>query len=183
MIQCHLCARTKTGFTLLEVIVAITISAIVVLTARVVVEQIETSAIAVRKFQVDRSRTTLADWTLRSLVGQIDVSDAATATFVGTDRYISFTTWCLNPAGWEEVCRARLRIIASPGGAVLTADAGALSNLQLDTFAGSAQFRYLLDASNGGHWLTRWAAGPTTPLAIGIVGVGDTLVLRIGSRG
>lgn len=175
------------GFTLLEVLVAVMIAAIVLLAADIVFEQLadSRSVIARSAIKVDRERN--AAFTMVRWVAQVDVSPrsgpgAQPRSFGGNDTSATFVSWCFAPGGWERECEVTLHV-ADDTNAAIVANASTGESVQLTMHHKDAALRYLLDARGGGHWLQSWGEGPTTPLAIGIVSGADTLVLRIGARG
>jgi hypothetical protein len=55
------------------------------------------------------------------------------------------------------------------------------------TGASAASFRYLVSATGGGSWATRWEGAIAYPLAIGVLaqrddGGTDTMVVRLGAH-
>lgn len=182
----HDCGVQRFGFTLLELTIAIAIGALIVLATRELVERLEvTSRILQRRTRHDLRRAT-ADELLRSVVGQIEAGrDSLGSTdmsFVGTRTQAELTTWCQVPGGWEERCRVELRVVASENVTVLQLTSTTLSTLVLDSLSHAAGLAYLVDAGNGGRWVSRWDVSPYAPLAIGVVSDSDTLILPVGPR-
>lgn len=180
---------SRRGFTLLEVLVAAMVAAVVLLGADLAYEQLagNAHALAGAARAGDMSRT--QELGLRRLVQQIDVSPrtatgAAPRTFGGDARRARFTSWCPRPGGWERECDVLLEVVrdtAGIGSVVATTSSGDTAGVV--TGKTPTVLRYLLDARNGGNWLAAWGDGPTAPLAIGIIAGTDTTVLRIGARG
>lgn len=178
----------RSGFTLLEVLVAVMIAATVLLAADIVFEQLADSRSVIDRStsKVDRERnaaSTVARW-----VAQVDVSPrsgpgARPRSFGGNDTSATFVSWCLAPGGWERECDVTLHVARDTNAVAIVAIASTGDSAELPMHGSEVALRYLLDARDGGHWLRSWGAGPTTPLAIGIVSGADTLVLRIGARG
>lgn len=176
----------RSGFTLLELIIAITIGAMIVLATREVVVKLDvTSRLLQRRTRSELRRAT-ADELLRSVVGQVEASrdtlDEPDMSFVGTSTQAEFTTWCQVAGNWEERCRVELRVVASPTGALLQLESPLMGTLVVDSDSHAASLAYLLDAGNGGRWISRWDVAPYAPLAIGVVSDIDTLILRVGPR-
>lgn len=184
----HKQSSLRSGFTLLEVLVAVMIAATVLLAADIVFEQLadSRSVIARSATKVDRERnaaSTVVRW-----VSQVDISPRSgpgvqPRSFGGNETSATFVSWCLAPGGWERECEVTLRVARDTNASAIVASASTGESVRLPIHGTDATLRYLLDARGGGHWLRSWGAGPTTPLAIGIVSGADTLVLRIGARG
>lgn len=183
----------RSGFTLLEVLVAVMIAATVLLAADVVFEQLADSRSVISRSAIEIDRERNASSTLSSWVAQADVSPrspgAQPRSFGGDETSATFTSWCLAPGGWERECEVTLHVAKDTGDtsdtspATIIAIASTGDSVQLTMHGTGIAIRYLLDAQGGGHWLRSWGTGPTTPLAIGVVSGADTLVLRIGARG
>lgn len=178
----------RPGFTLVEILVAMTVAAIVLLGADIVYEQLAAGshALAIATRVDDASRN--ADLLVRQLVREVDVSPTgpgrSARTFGGDSLSAHFISWCSRPGGWKAECEVLLKVVhdTSAGGAVAAITSSG-DTAQLRTRAPAAVLRYLLDARNGGTWLVAWGEGPSVPEAIGIVAGADTTVLRIGDRG
>ena len=183
----HDCDVQRSGFTLLELTIAIAIGAVIVLATRELVEQLEvTSRVLQRRARSELRRET-ADELLRSVVGQIeartDTVGGPDISFFGTATRAEFTTWCQVPGGWEERCRVELRVVASPMGVALLQLSGpVMGTLAIDSLAHGASLAYLLDAGHGGRWVSRWGVAPYAPPAIGMVSDSDTLILPVEPR-
>ena len=172
----------RRGFTLVEVIVAIAISALVVLAARMLLENLGagTARIVAATREVDRDAN--AERLLRSLVGQIEVG-IQRETFAGDEHSAEFTSWCRMPRGWMERCRLTLSVDVAQGSPILTATLPNGDRAALARADHSLRLRYLVDASAGGTWFVKWGEGLLAPRAIGVLADSDTVIVRIGERG
>lgn len=180
-------ARQRFGFTLLEIVLAMSITALVVLAAREISERLTTTGRALHRATISAGRRTAGNALLRSLVGQIDVGRDSvmerSALFGGTESWAEFLSWCQR-GNWEEHCSVHLQLVPSASGVViLRANISSIGVVDLDSFPTPVAFRYLLDASNSGRWMNRWSPGPFAPLAIGIVTATDTTILPAGPHG
>jgi len=179
--------RRLRGFTLLELIVALSISGLVVLTAREISGRLAISAGELQQGTGAFRRRVAADGLLRGWVGQIDASRDAvfgkSTMFAGTQSSLDFHTWCQRAPQWEEHCWIHLDLVPTSRGAViLRAYSSATGTVDLDSIPGPAGFRYLLDPGNGARWLPRWNPTPFAPSAIAIVTASDTTILSAGPR-
>jgi prepilin-type N-terminal cleavage/methylation domain-containing protein len=171
----------RAGFTLIEVLVALSIGAVVLLSARTLLEGVSDHASAtVRAARlVDVSANT--ERTVRQVVGNVALAPDLQPTFVGTPTEATFESWCPSARGGLEPCRVRL--FAQHG------DTGAEVHLSLSTGTQllvrrgtPGRLRYLAEAADGGHWYAEWNDVLSPPLAIGVLAGPDTLFLRIGRR-
>ena len=173
---------TRRGFTLLEVIVAIAIAAMVLVAARTLAERL--SEAALRLAAVSRGETAAANGerTLRAVIGQIELGADAASQFGGTAAAASFTSWCRVPAGWEERCAVTIRLEPAGGSTLVVVEPPA-TRVVVDTVRGRATLLYLSRADAGGTWIRQWGTGLTIPLAIAIATPSDTTLFQIGARG
>lgn len=173
----------RSGFTLVEVMIALLVSGLVLLGARLLLEgmadESERSVAAATRATAEAN----ADRVLRDLVGQLEVGTDSATEFGGDERVVRFASWCAVPSGWEERCRVTLAVDSLDGRPVLAALLSTGEVLVLRSGFRDGQLCYLTSAAEGGHWLRGWGMGITAPLAIGVVLDGDTTILRIGERG
>ena len=178
----------RPGFTLLEILVAVTIAAALLLAADAVFEQLADSRMLAARAELQRDGAQNAREVIGRLVRQVDVSPQAGAPgtthgFLGDSVGAQFTSSCIAPGGWERECQVTLRIASDSTGVLVVAVTSTGDSASLRTHDGASVIRYLMDASGGGHWATNWPGGPTPPIAIGIASRTDTLLLRLGERG
>lgn len=174
--------RQRPGFTLLELIVAIAVGAIVLLGARALADRLGDSASTIGASSRSAAAAMHDDRELRAIVGQMEVATDGSVNFGGSATEAHFNSWCRVAAGWEEPCAVTLSVTSSQTSAVLV-DATSGRPPTLDTIAAGATLLYLARADGGGSWIRRWGDGVTVPIAIGIATPRDTTILRIGSRG
>jgi prepilin-type N-terminal cleavage/methylation domain-containing protein len=164
------------GFTILELLVALVLSAGVLLAGRALTEQAagvsETIAVDAAIADSARARARI----LRTVVRNIDIG-SGTSNFSGDTRTAKFASWCSDGQVLKQHCAVTLTVDSL----VTLTDSSASRVLVRNTVPGV--LRYLGDASDGGHWYRAWGPGVTLPLAVGIVFRTDTTVLRIGDRG
>lgn len=173
------------GFTLIEVMVALTIGALVVILSQRLLGQVAGSfrALSDARVALDRERNAVrwlkASWLSLEVAG----TDGA---FEGKGDQVSFATWLQTPEGWFRRERLRLgldhgQVVASSGrGRVVLWDS--VATLDLD---------YLLAPGAQAHWVREWSSPLTAPVAVrlrlgrGSAGtvVADTLFFLIKERG
>jgi prepilin-type N-terminal cleavage/methylation domain-containing protein len=184
-------SRRRDGFTLVELMVALVISAMVLIGARLMIETL--SGATHRTIAAARSADHVAngDQFLRTLFGRLEIGTADDQPFGGSPRSVHFTTWCDSPGGWLERCQAVISLEVYGDTNCLVAhlvprdphgDIGPRT-IRVATGFGTGALRYLNDPRAGGQWFTQWGDGIVAPLAIGVVLDGDTSIVRIGERG
>jgi prepilin-type N-terminal cleavage/methylation domain-containing protein len=177
--------RSKTrGFTLIELVVAVTLAGVVLLGARALWESLAVSVDRLKGEAAAHAREANGERLLRSLLGRLEVGTDQAREFAGDERHTTFTTWCDMPAGWQERCAAELAIEADSGQQLrLVARLSTGETVVLRRGFGTAVLRYLNEPVGGGIWFRIWGHGITAPLAIGVITDGDTAIVRIGERG
>lgn len=175
----------RSAFTLIEVLVAITIGAIVLLGARDVMGQLADAVHRLRLQATTLERTANSERDLRDVMANVEVGVPGSEPFVGNADSAIFSAWCGMPGGWVERCSVALTIesaVVDSGYArwSLLARFGGRRDLVFTRVARSVRLLYLNSAAYGGQWYTRWTAGIRAPLAIGIVMDRDTMFVRVG---
>jgi len=171
----------RRGFTLVEVVVALGISAVVILAARMLLENLGNAADRVDRVAREGDDDANGERLLRALAGQIEVGTQG-ETFSGDEQATQFTSWCQSPRGWRERCRITLSVEATNESPALTATLPDNDRVVLYRAARSMRLRYLVDASAGGTWFIKWGEGLLAPRSIGVIVDSDTLIIPIGDR-
>lgn len=175
------------GFTLVEVLVALTLSALVVLAAHRIFTGVVDGAARLRDARVALDREANARRFLHEAFGSLDVGTEGAGSFVGRPERVEFTTWLRVPEGWVE--RRRIALAARGGG--LVADLGSASVLLADGIA-RVEFDYLLEAGAAAAWVREWISPVSAPVAVRVRitdarsterGAVDTLLFIVGARG
>lgn len=175
--------RLHGGFTLVEVIVALAVSGILIISAYSIASVLGDHAITLAATATSGDRAANADRLLRELATQVDIGSAADEGFGGNEREASFTSWCTRPAGWAERCDVILSVDTTAGSrSILLTRAREFPIVVRAGFA-NAELRYLRSADDGGQWFRVWGKGITIPLAIGVIVDADTTIIRLGERG
>lgn len=172
----------RRGFTLLEIIVAISISTFVIVAARLLLENLAAGTDRIVRSTREIDRDANGERLLRSLVGQIEVG-VQKETFGGDERSAEFTSWCRVARGWVERCRITLSIQSSDSAPSLVAMLPNGVHVVLRRAKNAMNLRYLVDAREGGTWFVKWGDGLLAPRAIGVLSDSDTVIVRIGERG
>jgi prepilin-type N-terminal cleavage/methylation domain-containing protein len=176
-------SRVRTGFTLVELMVALVVSAIVVLGARMLLEQLGDSALRTVTAATRADREANGERLLRDLAGRLEVGTDQTVRFSGEPNTASFGSWCDVPSGWQERCTVTLVAGAQGDHSSLIASFSAGDRVTLLVREQPIELRYLDDPRGGGRWFMSWGAGITAPLAFAVISGADTMIVRIGDRG
>lgn len=175
--------RCRNGFTLIEILVALIVGAIVVAGAHDILDALTISAHAAQAGAVNADRSANGDELLRSLTGSMDLATPGTKPFFGSERITAFSSWCEVPRGWLEPCSVVLAFDTAFGKTALVARLNDSTRLVLMRGFSSGSFRYLESAANGGTWQRLWGRGISAPSAIGVLIDRDTLIIPVGERG
>lgn len=174
---------SRAGFTLLEVVVALALSGLVLLGARMMLGTVADGSARIAAEAAAAGRDANAERTLRDLLLRVEVDPSASRGVAGDERGVRFSTWCEVPAGWLERCTALLGVIRAGDGQVLALETDGGRVLPIRRGFDRATLRYLERAGGMGAWSTRWTSSTAVPEAVMVVVDADTLVLRIGGRG
>jgi prepilin-type N-terminal cleavage/methylation domain-containing protein len=179
------------GFTLIEVVVAITIGALVVLLAHQLFGAVADYG---RKLTVTRTtldRAANARRWLNATFLSLDVGTDGARGFEGRSDHAGFSAWLLTPDGWFErrkvtlgAEQGRMRAIIVPGTPIALTDS-----------VTDVQFDYLLEPGAESRWVREWVSPVSAPVAVRMrverAGCGmrdegcvvDTLLFLIRERG
>lgn len=173
----------RSGFTLIEVLVALAIGGGVLLTGRMLLEQLADDGERLIAHAKESDSQANAERSLRELLLRLEVGTDSERRFAGDERAARFTSWCDVPRGWQERCTVTLALNAAGREPVLAASLSTGDLLVFRRGFSHGALRYLGDAARGGTWFRSWGESITAPLAIGVILDADTLILRIGERG
>lgn len=151
----------RRGFTLLELLVALTLAAI----AMAMAYQLFAAAAegARRLSQADRRSVRQANahrW-LDDAWRNLEVGTAEAGGFDGAPAEASFSSWLLTAHGWPE----RRRVTLMHDGEALRARWGAAEVTLVEGVAG-VEFDYLLEPGADARWVRAWVSPASAPLAV-----------------
>ena len=172
---------TRRGFTLIEVIVTLTIAGMVVLTAHQIFAGVANGAKAVATEREDLDRSSNARRWLKATFLSLE------PPFEGHVDHVSFVSWQLTSGGWFEQQKVDLaqeatRFVAVRGG----------EKLELADGVSGVAFDYLLEPGVDSKWVREWVSPVSAPVAIrlrvagcrrGDAACADTLLFLIKERG
>ncbi|MGH7754647.1 MAG: PulJ/GspJ family protein [Gemmatimonadales bacterium] len=180
------------GFTLIEVMVALTVSSVVVLLAQRLFSGMIDGVRQAAEARAALDREVNARRWLKSAFLSLEVGTPTSGGFEGRPSAVTFGTWQMTPGGWLEGRRIALR---RDGPELRAGDlvlAGGVRAVDLD---------YLLDPGLDSRWVREWISPVSAPLAVrvrieweegggsGEWGVGtkgqvtDTLLFLVKGRG
>jgi len=182
---------THRGFTLIEILVALTIGTLSVLLAHQIFAAVLDRGQVLVEGRLALDREVNARRWLEAAFLSLDVSTDSAGGFDGRLNRVRFASWLRTPNGWFErravvVGREEGRVIASvsPGGPT-----------RLLESATDLQFDYLLEPGAESRWVREWVSPVSAPVAVRLrvtrlrkVGEAeralvDTLLFLIGERG
>ncbi len=173
--------RRSAGFTLIEVLVALTLAAFVVLAAHRIFASVMEGVGRLGEERVALDREANARELLSSLVGSLDVDQLD--AFRGEPDQVAFPTWVTDSLGRSARRRA---VIRAEGGAMILTGVYAEPVVLADSVSTLA-LDYLLEMGARQRFLRRWYSEASAPAALRFrITRGartDTLLLLAGWRG
>jgi prepilin-type N-terminal cleavage/methylation domain-containing protein len=169
------------GFTLIEVVVAVTIAAAVLVAAHRIFTGVADGSEAIATARRDLDHSANARRWLKATFLSLD------PPFDGRTDRVSFTSWQLTSGGWF----AQQATILQQAGGQFTGTSGA-ATLDLADGVSSVAFDYLLEPGADTKWVREWVSPVSAPLAVRlrIAGCGkrdagcvDTLLFLVKERG
>jgi prepilin-type N-terminal cleavage/methylation domain-containing protein len=173
--------RSRRGFTLIEILAALSISALAMIGGVLVLDQITDSTARIVRTGLVAAREGNGPRLLRQLLLDAHMTADSLDRFRGDERSADFTTLCHRPSGWLESCRASVAIDWRKDTSVVVATLSTGENFELARRGGVAELRYFDAATGDSVWLQRWALSIVMPVAIGIVTPTDTVIYPMGA--
>lgn len=169
------------GFTLIEVMISLALSALVVLIAHKVFTGVVDGTARLGETRSSLDREANARRLLTEVFGSLDVTSTGSAGFAGHPEQVELTTWLRVPEGWLELRRVVLE--AEHGSFVIR---GAVSAALRDGVKG-VEFDYLLEPGADAVWARKWISQLAAPVAVRVrimrITDVDTLLFLVGPRG
>jgi prepilin-type N-terminal cleavage/methylation domain-containing protein len=183
--------RDRRGFALVEVLVALTIGAVVVLLAHQLFAGVADRGRTLTEARTALDRAANARRWLEATFFSLDVGTDGASGFEGRPDHVAFTTWLITPDGWFE--RRAVSLAGQDGRLVASVTRGQPVDL-MDSVAGVA-FDYLLEPGAESRWVREWVSPVSAPVAVRMRiartgdrrreagGAVDTLLFLIKERG
>ena len=173
--------KRMAGFTLIEVLVAITIATVVIVAAHRIFTGVADGARGIEVARTDLDRMANSRRWLKATFLSLE------PPFEGRANRASFTSWQLGSGGWFEPTQT---VLQQTGSALIgSADA---EEIRLGEGVSDVAFDYLLEPGADTKWVREWISPVSAPLAIRlrIAGCGkrdaacaDTLLFLVRERG
>lgn len=163
----------RVGFTLIEVMVALTLGGLLVLSAHRVFAAAELTAGELR-LHTDRHEVVMqAREELRALFGSLDITSPGIIGFRGTSQVAAFTS----------LRGGNVRVLAESGWLLARGIAGDRKLLPAERVT----FDYLLGIGATQQWVRTWESPASAPTAVRLRlwqpnGAADTILLTVGER-
>lgn len=170
--------RSRRGFTLLELIIALAAVGFVMLGGVMLLDQLGDSAERIVDNGARAAREGNGARTLRRLLTDASTNSDSARPFRGDERSLEFWSLCDIPGGWAEACHVSLAIDARADSSAIVARLSTGGSFALRRQRGPSVFRYY-NASSDTLWMQAWSSHVTLPIALGLVTDRDTLVLPV----
>jgi hypothetical protein len=173
------------GFSLLEIVLAIGIVAVVVTMAGVVMHTLGKGHTTLTQATHAHDREMNGWRMLRGLAARAELRVTGEDRFQGSENGMDLPTWCPSAGGWMERCLTSVFLGSAAGHErmrVVVGNGTAFDVPLVDSGAGP-EFRFIRVSPDRLDWAPRWSSTSTLPSAVAIVSGRDTIVLRIGERG
>jgi hypothetical protein len=171
--------KTRSGVMLLEVVLALAITALVLTGGGVALRTMSQVSSSVRRTSNAGQRTRNQEQLLRRL-GRMATQSDTMASARGSELAFAFPSTCMTSFGWSIACS--VTIVGNNG--TTNSAAFRISTSLADTLmyaTGAGHIHYLIDANNGGSWRADWIDTLRLPMAIELNTASDSLFIRLGS--
>jgi prepilin-type N-terminal cleavage/methylation domain-containing protein len=149
------------GFTLIELMVALTISGIVVLVAARMFGAVGDAGRDLRDARATLDRDMNARRLLAASFLSLEIGQTVGSAFEGHPDRMTFSTWQLVPGGWLEPRRASL---AAAGGRLMLSLSS--SPITLADSVMELRLDYLLEPGLDATWVREWISPVSAPVAV-----------------
>ena len=175
-------ARIRRGMTLIEVMTALVIGGMLLMSARALLGQLQDAATTLGRNARANDELSNATRTLYALVRRADVRPDSASRFVGDSLSASFRSLCEQAGGWLEPCGVTVLIRLGPDSSSLVGQMSSGGVLILRRWPGVGRFRYLDVTGAQDQWVSQWGRSIVSPAAMALVVPPDTIVLPVAGR-
>jgi prepilin-type N-terminal cleavage/methylation domain-containing protein len=175
--------KSQQGFTLIELMVALVITALVALLAGGTFSAAMSGARRIRNERVAADREANARRWLAGAFLSLEVGQPGSRPFEGHPGHVSFTSWLPVPQGWME----RADVALALAGGSLVGTYGDAEPVVLADSVRSLSLDYLLEPGAESRWASEWVSPVSAPLAVRLriehASATDTILCLIKARG
>ena len=175
-------ASPRRGTTLVELMAALGIAGLLLLTAYTLTEQVSLGATRIHELgqrtAIEGNGRRIGMALLRQAQVGIDTSDR----FDGSERRATFRTLCEAAGGWSEPCAVSIVLLWTDSATWVEAEFPGDEKVQLWTAPPRAEFRYENDTQGDTSWVRRWGRSIVLPRAIAVVSLAESTIVRVGAR-
>jgi prepilin-type N-terminal cleavage/methylation domain-containing protein len=172
---------SRFGFTLVEIIAALSIGALVMLLAHAIVGSTTDQVRSLSRADEALSRESNGYRWLAETLRSVHVGASDGSRFDGTEAEVRYSTWLLRAGGWSEMDRVRVGL----DGAALVAALGSGRSIILRDSVRHVEFDYLRERGERSPWVGEWTSDVAPPIGLrirvstgsGPLAVVDTLLL------
>jgi prepilin-type N-terminal cleavage/methylation domain-containing protein len=173
--------RSRRGVTLLELLIALSITGFAILGGLMLLDQLNDSGTRIVADRTAGAKEGNGDRLFHRLLQDAYATADSEQRFVGDERNASYLTLCDTPSGWPERCRATITLDSLRDSSVVGVETSFDGPLVVRRLAGAATFRYLDLTPRDSSWAFRWMTSISLPGAIAIVTATDTAIFPLGS--
>jgi prepilin-type N-terminal cleavage/methylation domain-containing protein len=173
-------ADRRSGFTLIELILALSLTGLVVLGAASLLGAVVDAEAGIGSDARTHDHEAAMSILLANLIGRAEPKSGVIVAFDGEPDRLAFASWCERAGGWVERCDVDLRVVPTADrGSEIVARMDGRAPIRLKQFAGRANFAFRDVGPRSVAWLADWRDGLRGPDAVGLIAGGDTTVFLV----
>lgn len=176
-------SRDTRGFTLIEVVVALTAGTLLLVALHGLVSAVTDAGATLIAARRDAESSHQGDRWLRSIIASTSVGQPGDVPFEGAPAFATFMAMVPTAYGWHEARPVDIRV----AGDSLLLNVNGADAIMLRHGVRSVGLDYLLEPGANAHWVRQWSSPVSAPLAIRVrIDLGgpvDTALYLIGPRG
>jgi prepilin-type N-terminal cleavage/methylation domain-containing protein len=173
--------RADAGYTLVEVVAAVALAAIVVETSARLLDQIGDQGRRIRRDAVAVTDAGVARRRLDDALAHATTSSDTSRGFRGDEHFMELDSRCATSAGWSLPCRTAILIDTVRDSSIIYARDNDGPAAAVRRQRGAAFFLYRDLARPESSWAHGWRGAATLPAAIAIGSAHDTIVIPVGA--
>ena len=170
---------SRTGFTLVELLLSLALSGVVLLVARAVLSTLEDGEARIARAAAEADAVANADRLLRDLLA--NTARTSVDPFVGATTAVSFSSRCPTSGGWSAPCRVRLALAATGPTRLLRLQIDDQPPLDLAIDSPVSALIYQERDVHTASWSVVWDRQLFAPNALGMLRGSDTLFFAVGA--